>query len=224
MNIVIIEDSISTRTLIKEVLSEEEHNIFTFSSGKTALFHIAKNEVDFLLLDIGLPDMNGYELLEEIKKNPKVYGIPYTIMISSKTKEEEVVTGFEKGADDYIKKPFNPEELKLRINAASRNFMKTHSFYKYEKIEIDNEAQLVYYENKITKVTKTEFKLLSYLIKNQGMAISRKELYQNIWEGPFFEGNRTIDVYIRRLKIKFPILENNIVSMNGVGYRLEKSK
>lgn len=222
MNIVIIEDSISTRNLLKDILSEQEHNIATFSSGKTALFHIAKNDIDFLLLDIGLPDMNGYELLEEIKKNQRIYGKPYTIMISSKTKEEEVIAGFEKGADDYIKKPFNPEELKLRIKAASRNFMKIHSFYKYDKIEIDNEAQVVYYNNKILKVTKTELKLLAYLIKNQGITISRKELYQNIWEGPFFEGNRTIDVYIRRLKIKFPILENNIASMNGVGYRLEK--
>ncbi len=222
MNIVIVEDSMATRHLLESILKEELYTTTSFGSGKAALFHLSNSPTDFLLLDIGLPDMSGYEVVEKIKKNPKVYGNPYVILLTGKVENSDVVVGFEKGADDYIKKPFNPDELKLRIKAASRNFMTVHNYYNYGPIEIDSEAQSISYEGINTKITKTEFKLLMYLIRNKGTTLSRKDIYQKIWEGAFFEGNRTIDVYIRRLKIKFPCLERDIESVSGVGYRLNE--
>ncbi|WP_028857496.1 response regulator transcription factor [Psychrilyobacter atlanticus] len=220
MNVLVLEDSMSTRQLLVSILKKEGYSVSGFSSGTTGLTHLANNPIDFILLDINLPDMNGYEIAGKIKANPKVYGTPYIIILTSKTNAEDVVEGFRNGADDYLKKPFNPEELKLRIKAATRNFMTSQHSYIYKSIIIDPDSQTITYEGKMIKVTKTEFKLLLHFIENKNIVLTRRKIYKNVWDELYFEGNRTIDVYIRRLKIKIPLLNESIETIRGVGYKL----
>lgn len=220
MNILVIEDSMSTRNLLISILKKEGYNILGFSSGTTGLTYLANNTVDFILLDINLPDINGYEISKKIKSNPNVYGTPYIIVLTSKINTEDVIKGFKNGADDYLKKPFNPEELKLRIKAASRNFMSFENTYTYKTISIDPNSQVITYENQLIKVTKTEFKLLLYFMKNINIVLTRRKIYKNVWDDLYFEGNRTIDVYVRRLKIKIPLLNEFLENVRGIGYKL----
>ncbi len=219
MKVLIVEDEMGTRNLLEDIL-REEHDTVNFSTGSSALRYLSQNQLDFVLLDRGLPDIEGHEVAKIIKSNPKVYGKPYIIMLTAKTESEDVIFGFKNGADDYIKKPFNPEELKLRITAASKNFMLIHNYYEYESIEINLDSQSVSFFGEAITLTKTEFNLLLYLIMNKGKVLTRKKIYQKVWNEIYYSGNRTIDVYIRRLKIKFPILDLNIKSINGVGYKL----
>ncbi len=220
MNILVVEDSMSTRNLLISILKKEGYNILGFSSGTTGLNYLANNTVDFILLDINLPDINGYEISKKIKSNPNVYGTPYIIVLTSKINTEDVIEGFKNGADDYLKKPFNPEELKLRIKAASRNFMSFEHTYIYKTISIDPNSQVITYENQLIKVTKTEFKLLLYFMKNINIVLTRRKIYINVWDDLYFEGNRTIDVYVRRLKIKIPLLNEFLENVRGIGYKL----
>jgi len=223
MNILVIEDSISTSHLLQSILKDSGYSVTSFERGRDGLTHLSNNSTDFVLLDVGLPDMDGYQVAREIREDTAVFGKPYIIMLTARTTSDDVVTGFQVGADDYIKKPFNPEELKLRIKAASRNFITSESSFIYRNIALDQEAQSATYDGKTIKLTKTEFLLLMYLIENKGKALTRRTIFQKVWDEPFFSGNRTIDVYIRRLKIKFPVLKDEIESINGIGYKLSAS-
>lgn len=222
MKILIVEDSLITRNHLEKTLKEEGFDVRTASSGEAALQIIVNMSPELILLDLYLPGIDGLEVCEKIRNHPKVYGTPHIIMLTGKTKEQDIVDGFTRGADDYVKKPFNIHEVILRIRAVERKNTAVAEILQIGDIFINLSANSVREEGKEIKLSKTEYNLLVFLGKNRGVALSRRNIYERVWEDEFIQGNRIIDVYIRKLKNKLSTFDNYIESLQGRGYILRE--
>lgn len=220
MKVLIVDDSLMGRKLAEEVVEKEFDKIYTATCGKAALVMTLQHKPEFIILDVMMPDIDGFEICRRIRKNPNIYGCPYIMMLTGKDSDDDVITGFENGADDYLKKPFNSRELLLRVKSGLRKNSKVIKSINYGALIIFEESRRVMLDEEEVKLSNTLFKLLVYLIKNKGISLSREMIYKNVWEDDFVKGNRTVDVYVRRLKDKIGCLEDAIESQNGFGYRL----
>ncbi|UUV17609.1 response regulator transcription factor [Fusobacteria bacterium ZRK30] len=222
MRILIVEDSLITRNHLEKTLKEEGFDVSTASSGEAALHIIVSMSPEVILLDLYLPGIDGLEVCEKIRNNPKVYGAPHIIMLTGKTEQQDIVDGFTKGADDYVKKPFNIHEVTLRIRAVERKNSAAIEVLQIGDIFINLSAKSVREGGQEIKLSKTEYNLLVFLAKNRGVALSRRNIYERVWEDEFIQGNRIIDVYIRKLKNKLSTFDNHIESLQGRGYILRE--
>lgn len=222
MKILIVEDSLVTRNYLEKNLKKEGFDVKTASSGEAALQIIVNNSPELILLDLYLPGIDGLEVCQKIRNHPKVYGVPHIIMLTGKTEEQDIVDGFTKGADDYVKKPFNISEIILRIRAVKRKNMVIVETLQIGDIAINLTAKNVKEYGEEIKLSKTEYNLLVFLVKNRGVALSRMNIYESVWEDEFTPGNRIIDVYIRKLKNKISTFHNHIESLQGRGYILRE--
>ena len=222
MKVLIVEDSLITRNHLEKTLKEEGFDVRTASSGEAALQIIVNMSPELILLDLYLPGIDGLEVCEKIRNHPKVYGTPHIIMLTGKTEEQDIVDGFTRGADDYVKKPFNIHEVILRIRAVERKNTAVAEILQIGDIFINLSANSVREEGKEIKLSKTEYNLLVFLGKNRGVALSRRNIYERVWEDEFIQGNRIIDVYIRKLKNKLLTFDNYIESLQGRGYILRE--
>ncbi len=209
------------RTLVEKVLGNEFNKIYTATCGKAALVMTLQHKPEFIILDVMMPDIDGFEICRKIRKNPNIYGFPYIMMLTGKDSDDDVIKGFENGADDYLKKPFNSRELLLRVKSGLRKNNKIIKSIHYGELTIIEESRRVTLDEEEFKLSNTLFKLLVYFIKNKGISLSRELIYKNVWEDDFVKGNRTVDVYVRRLKDKIGYLEDAIESQSGFGYRLK---
>lgn len=221
MNILIVEDSLITRNHLEKSLQEEGFEVSTASSGEAALQTIVNMNPQLILLDLYLPGIDGLEVCEKVRSHPGVYGNPHIIMLTGKTKAEDIVDGFTRGADDYVKKPFNIEEVILRIRAVERKSADKGEVYQIGSILINHSANIVKEGGEEIKLSKTEYNLLVFLAKNRGIALSRMKIYEKVWEDDFISGNRIIDVYIRKLKNRLSTFDRHIESLQGRGYILK---
>ncbi len=221
MKVLIVDDSLMGRKLVEEVVENEFNKIYTATCGKAALVMTLQHKPEFIILDVMMPDIDGFQICRKIRKNPNIYGYPYIMMLTGKDSDDDVITGFENGADDYLKKPFNSRELLLRVKSGLRKNNKVIKSLYYGKLTIFEESKTVRLDEEEVKLSKTLFKLLVYFIKNKGISLSREMIYKNVWEEEFVKGNRTVDVYVRRLKDKIACLEDGIESQCGFGYRLK---
>lgn len=216
MKILIVDDEELIRSVIKEYLNEQNYITDEAENGKEALEKLLINDYDLLVLDIMMPEMDGFTMLQNLKEERK---IP-TIVLSARGEEYDKLTGFNLGIDDYLTKPFSPKELVARIKAILNRTNKTiKNLYTYKTLEINNSAHTVKIDNNIINLTPKEFEILTYLIKNKDIAVSREQLLRNIWGYDFFGDDRTVDTHIKMLRNNLKQYRNNIETVRGIGYK-----
>ncbi|MCK5170347.1 MAG: response regulator transcription factor [Bacteroidales bacterium] len=223
MRILIVEDEKSLASEIKQFLEKEEYNCDLAYTGNEASELIAINPYDFVLLDIGLPDYNGLDLIKEAKEyNSEAY----FIVITARGELEDKIKGFDLGADDYLPKPFSLLELLSRIQAITRRkFGQQMSIIDFGNFSIDTSKRYLQYKDHGVDLTKKEYKLLSYLILNKNRVLDRLQLTEHIW-GEFFEDDydsNYIDVHIKNIRKKLSEFDdtNWIKTVRGIGYKFE---
>lgn len=213
--ILIVEDEEAISNLIKVNLTAEGYDCTCAYDGEAGADCIEKENFDLILLDIMLPKINGYELLEYIK----TIGTP-VIFLTAKGTLNDRIKGLKLGADDYIVKPFQIGELKARVEALLRRYGKINSKLYFLDVEIDPVSRLVYKAGNPVDLTIKEFDLLVELVQNQNVALYRDRLYEKVWGEAFMGDTRTLDSHIQRLRRKLR-WENHIKTVFRIGYRLE---
>ncbi|MBU5676376.1 response regulator transcription factor [Alkaliphilus sp. MSJ-5] len=213
--ILIVEDEMPINILINRNLKLVGHECVSVYDGEAVLEIIQKYTFDLILLDIMLPKMNGYEVLETVKE----MDIP-VIFLTSKSSLSDRVKGLTLGADDYIVKPFEMLELQARVEAVLRRTNKEQKFFVLNNVRVDLDGRQAFLNNELVDITPQEFDLLVVLIRNRNIALSREKLLELAW-GYDFEGDtRTVDVHITKLRKKLG-LDNYIKTVYKLGYRLE---
>ena len=216
MKILIVDDEELIRSVIKEYCLSNNFLTDEATSGEEALRKIKTNDYDLMVLDIMMPKMDGFSMLKEI---PEGRRIP-TIILSARGEEYDKLSGFDLGIDDYLTKPFSPKELIARIKAIlNRTNKKLPDIYKYKTLEINHLAHTVKINNKQVNLTPKEYEILTYLIKNKDIAISREQLLSNIWGYDYFGDDRTVDTHIKMLRGNLLEYRNLIQTVRGLGYK-----
>jgi len=216
--ILVVDDEQSIADMIKLCLSKNGYICEAAYNGMEATKLIEEKRYDLILLDIMLPDIDGYDLIEYIKQ----FEIP-VIFITAKTTVSDKVKGLKLGAEDYISKPFDLEELLARIATVLRRFNKTAQIISIGNIRIDTLSRNVSLENKTISLPAKEYDLLLFLIRNKNIALYRETIFEQVWQEPYFGNTRTIDLHIQRLKKKLNLGEA-IEAIYKVGYRLNTEK
>ncbi len=221
MNILVVEDSLIIRNNLEGRLKKEGFQVTGVPSGEAALQEVINKNPNIILLDLFLPGIDGLEVCKKIREYPKVYGTPHIIMLTGKTESKDIIDGFTVGADDYVKKPFEMDEVILRIKAVMRKIGNKSDRISFEDVILDLSARSTIISGNEIKLSKTEFNLLAYFVQNRGIALTRERIYEAVWEDEFVSGNRIIDVYIRKLKNKVDAFGEYIESLQGTGYILK---
>ena len=215
IKILIVEDEEPINNLIRMNLTKAGYQCKCAFDGQEAADMMAAEKFDLFLLDIMLPKINGYELLEYAQTlNTPV------IFITAMGTVENKVKGLKKGADDYISKPFEIVELLARVETVLRRYNKAEKIIKILDIEVDTESRTVMQNGQQVILTLKEFELLLLFIRNKNFALYRDVIYESVWEGEDMGESRTVDLHVQRLKRKLH-WENKIVAVYKVGYRLE---
>lgn len=213
--ILIVEDEEAISNLIKINLTAEGYHCTCAYDGKTGADYIEKESFDLVLLDIMLPQIDGYELLEYIKP----IGTP-VIFLTAKGAVNDRIKGLKLGADDYIVKPFQIGELTARVEALLRRYGKINKKLSFADVEIDMVSRTVKRSGALAELTVKEFDLLVELVQNKNVALYRDRLYEKVWGEVFMGDTRTLDSHIQRLRRKLN-WEKRIKTVFRVGYRLE---
>ena len=213
--ILIVEDEKPISDLIKMSLLGEGYHCTCVYDGQDAADLIERETFDLILLDIMLPRIDGYELLDYIK----LYDMP-VIFLTAKADVSDRVKGLRAGAEDYITKPFEIIELLARVEAVLRRFGKTGTFLSLGDLTIDTEARTVTRGDLPIELTAKEFDLLLYLLQNKNKALYRSQIYAGVWGGDDLGGSRTVDLHVQRLRKKLS-LQHALVPVYKIGYRLE---
>lgn len=217
MNVLIVDDEKLIRDVIKEYSVYEGFNTFEAEDGNQAIEIVEEKPIDVIILDIMMPKLDGFSTYKEIKK---IKNIP-TIILSARGEEYDKLYGFELGIDDYLTKPFSPKELIARIKAVTKRNNPNIDVFIYEDLKVDFKGYTIQIENKYIKVTPKEFEILTYLIKNKNVAISRESLLSTIWGYDFFGDDRTIDTHVKMLRNNLGKYRDLITTVRGVGYKFE---
>lgn len=216
-NICFVEDEKNLSNLIKLYLEKAGYNVVCFTKGSDAINYIG-NKVDLWILDIMLEDdVNGYNIIEEIRKKDSTVPVIFT---SARDQEIDKILGLELGSDDYITKPYSSKELVLRVNNIIKRVYKNGNSktLNYDIYKIDINRRVIYKGEKELKLTTLEFDLLILLLSNMNKSFSRDEILTNVWGNDYFGTDRVVDDLVRRLRKKMPKL--NISTIYGYGYRL----
>ncbi|MCL2224148.1 MAG: response regulator transcription factor [Defluviitaleaceae bacterium] len=215
LNILIVEDEYAIANLINTYLSGEGYRCFCAFDGKEAADRIEEENYDLILLDIMLPQIDGYELLEYIKP----LGTP-VIFITARGAVNDRIKGLKLGADDYLVKPFQIGELSARVEAVLRRYGKSEKQLVFGDVLINTESRQVTKNGCAIDLTVKEFDLLVELVRNKNVALYRNRLYEKVWNEEFIGETRTLDSHIQRLRRKLQ-WEDNIKTVFRIGYRLE---
>jgi two-component system alkaline phosphatase synthesis response regulator PhoP len=224
--VLLVEDEQDVAELIRYNLTKEGYEVVLCGNGNEALRLARENRPDVILLDIMVPQLNGWEVCRRIKKDPELATIP-VIMVSGRVEEGDKVLGFEVGADDYVTKPFSPRELIARVRAVLRrgrqaDAKEKKAGLKVGDLEIDRYRFEVRMKNRPVELTPKEFELLATLAGAPGRVFGREELLDIVWGRDGFVEPRTVDVHVARLRGKFAaakLEEPGIETVRGVGYR-----
>lgn len=211
--ILIVEDEEAISNLIRMSLQKAGYSCEQAMDGESAADRIAEHTYDLVLLDIMLPGMNGYELLDYIKTT----NMP-VIFITAMGTLDDKVKGLKAGADDYITKPFEMVELLARVESVLRRYHKSEERIEVDDVIIDIPSQTVTRQGEAVKLTLKEFELLLFLVCNRNIALYRETIYENIWQSEYMGDGRTVDLHIQRLRKKLH-WEDRIHTVYKVGYR-----
>jgi DNA-binding response OmpR family regulator len=221
-NILLIEDETRIRFLLKDYFFKEGFNIIEASDGDEGLNYFISSKVDLVILDIMMPKVDGITVLEMIRK---VSTVP-VILLTAKGQEEDKLFGYEMGADDYMTKPFSPKVLIAKVKALLKRtsedtFSSTND---YNGLAINKLSHEVKINDEIINLSPKEFELLTYLSDNEGIALSRDTILDNVWGLDYYGDLRTVDTNIKRLREKLGDKASYIVTVRGSGYRFEAQK
>lgn len=217
--ILIIEDETRIRFLIRDYFLKEGFNILEAEDGEEGLDVFASNRIDLVLLDIMMPKLNGFEVLEKIRE---VSTVP-VILLTAKSEEEDKLSGYEGGADDYITKPFSPKVLVAKVKALLKRTRddKDISIKDFKGLTINQLSHEVKVFDNLITLSPKEYELLIYLSNNEGIALSRDNILDNVWGMDYYGDIRTVDTNVKRLREKLLSKSNCIVTVRGSGYKFE---
>ena len=227
-NILVVDDESNIRALIKKYAEFEDHKIYEAADGMSALGMCRQYEFDIIVMDIMMPELDGFSACREIRKSSDVP----IIMLSARGEEYDKINGFELGIDDYVVKPFSPKELMLRIDAILKRRTKAASareneerdVFTLEGLTVDFKARIVYVDDSPINISPKEYELLFYMVRNRNIALSREKLICEVWGYDFFGGDRTLDTHIKLLRHSLGQYSKFIVTLRGVGYRFDAPK
>jgi len=217
--VLIVDDEQRMRKLVAAFLLREGYGIFEADNGISALEIMAHEKIDLVILDVMMPEYDGWTVCKEIRKQGN---IP-VIMLTAKSEEVDQLFAFELGADEYVTKPFSPKVLTARVNALFRR-LNNIDYSLDSKLVIDTEARQISAAGQIIELSPKEYDLLIYLTKNKGRALSRQQILNQVWNYDYFGDLRTVDTHINRLRTKLGDNNTFIQTIRGYGYRFEAEK
>jgi two-component system alkaline phosphatase synthesis response regulator PhoP len=223
--ILVVEDDPDIAELIVHYLQNAGHATHRLSSGTQVTAHLRHEPADLVILDIMLPGMDGMDVCDALRRDTSTSHLPI-IMLTARGDEADRVAGLERGADDYVTKPFSPRELVARVAARLRRPApgeaagEAPEVLRYGPITIDAGSHTVTLDGADVRLTAKEFLLLQYLVRRRGRVLSRDVLLTDVWGYQYTGGTRTVDVHIRRLREKLPILNEAIETVKQFGYKL----
>ena len=221
-SILIVEDDADIAQLIAHYLEKAGHRVDRLTSGGDVMPRLRKQPADLVILDLMLPGMDGLLVCQALRSDPATASIP-VIMLTARGEESDRVSGLELGADDYVTKPFSPKELSARVTALLRRATRTSSstgVMRDGPITIDPDRHRITLDNEEVRLTAKEFLLLLYLVQHRGRVLSRDLLLTDVWGYQYTGGTRTVDVHVRRLREKLPVLADAIETVKQFGYKL----
>lgn len=218
-NILIVEDEIRIRFLLRDYFQKEDFLVYEAENGKGALEIFKSNKIDLIILDIMMPVMDGLTVLEKIRE---VSTIP-VILLTAKGQEEDKLQGYDFGADDYITKPFSPKVLVAKVKALLKRTSEKidSSTQNFNGLVINKLSREVKIDENILSLSPKEYELLIYLASNEGIALSRDNILDNVWGIDYYGDIRTVDTNVKRLREKLGDKANYIVTVRGSGYKFE---
>lgn len=220
VKVLVVDDEALMRKLVKDFLVKKEYDVVEAEDGEQALdIFYSDKSISLIILDVMMPKMNGWQVCREIRETSKVP----IIMLTAKAMEADELQGFELGVDEYISKPFSPKILVARVDALLRRSNKIDSSDKldYGGIVINRAAHEVTVDNKPIELSFKEFELLSFLLENEGIALSREKILNNVWNYDYFGDARTIDTHVKKLRSKIGAKGKYIKTIWGMGYKFE---
>ena len=225
--ILVVDDEPRIRSIIKKYAEFEGHSIVEAANGMEAVYLCRNNEFDIIIMDIMMPELDGFSACREIRK---ISGVPI-IMLSARGEEYDRINGFEVGVDDYVVKPFSPKELMLRVEAVMKRVRSVRGTLDKPQNEvaefdggglrIDITARIVYIDGEKIYMSPKEYDLLFYLVENKNIALTREKLISEVWGYDFYGDTRTLDTHIKLLRKSLGRYASYIVTLRGVGYRFE---
>ena len=218
--ILIVDDEQRMRNLIKDFLKQKNYSTLEAADGEEALkvFEENKNKIKLVLLDVMMPKLDGWSVLRQIREESKVP----IVMLTARGEEHDELFGFELGVDEYISKPFSPKILVARVEAILKRTNGDKKEVKnYGGIEINKEGRTVSVDGKQVELSLREYELLTYLIDNQSIALSRDKILNNVWNYDYYGDSRTIDSHVKKIRHKLGKKGKYIETVRGIGYKFE---
>ncbi len=221
MKLLIVDDETKIRTIIRKYAEFDGFDVEEASDGMQAVTLCRLHEYDLVIMDVMMPELDGFSAVREIRKKSQVP----VLMLSARGEEYDKIHGFELGIDDYVVKPFSPRELMLRvaaiINRTHKRGKQNDQLFTYEGLTVDFAARIVTIDGKRCDLSPKEYELLFYLIRNKNLALSREKLICDVWGYDFYGDDRTLDTHIKLLRKSLGKYAAQIVTLRGVGYRFE---
>ncbi|MDY5806041.1 MAG: response regulator transcription factor [Lachnospira sp.] len=220
IKVLMVDDESRMRKLVNDFLSRKNYEVIEACDGEEAIDKFyGDKDISLVILDVMMPKMDGWEVCREIRKNSSVP----IIMLTAKSEENDELTGFECGADEYISKPFSPKILTARVDALVRRTYQIDNSEIIEigGIEIDKAAHIVRIDGNEIELSYKEFELLTYFVENKGIALSREKILNNVWNYDYFGDARTIDTHVKKLRKKMGEKGDYIRTIWGMGYKFE---
>ena len=222
--ILVVDDEEKIRRLITKYAEFEGHETVEAADGMEAVRICRENKFDIIIMDIMMPELDGFSACREIKK---ITDTPI-LMLSARGEEYDRINGFELGIDDYVVKPFSPKELMLRIEAIMKRVRsqtpadtEKKEIFEYSGLKVDITARIVYVDGERVDMSPKEYDLLFYMLKNKNIALSREKLISEVWGYDFYGDDRTLDTHIKLLRHDLGAYSSLIVTLRGVGYRFD---
>ncbi|MDF1610973.1 MAG: response regulator transcription factor [Stygiobacter sp.] len=222
--ILLVDDEKDILEFISYNLIKEKYDVITATNGLEALEKLNENP-DLIILDVMMPQLDGYETFKKIKENEKYKSIPI-IFLTAKNNEKDEIFALNIGAEDFITKPISPQKIIARVKANLRKNELTsnnQNFVQHEFIKIDKEKHLVFINDEEIFFPKKEFELLKLLLENKGKILTRKKILESVWGNEVFVVDRTIDVHIRKIREKLGDYSPYIETIKGIGYKFRES-
>lgn len=220
--ILVVDDEPKIRELVKKYAVYEGHEVTEAGDGMEAVEICKTKDFDIIILDIMMPELDGFSVCREIRK---IKSTP-VIMLSARGEEYDRIHGFETGVDDYVVKPFSPKELMLRIDAIVRRSKTAASaeqkdVFTFKGLTVDFTARIVTVDGKRAEMSPKEYDLFFYMVKNSGRALTREKLITEVWGYDYYGDDRTLDTHIKLLRKNLGVYAIFVVTLRGVGYRFE---
>jgi DNA-binding response OmpR family regulator len=227
-NILVVDDETRIRSIIKKYAEFEGHTVTEAADGMEAVHFCRSTQFDIIIMDIMMPELDGFSACREIRKTSQTP----IIMLSARGEEYDKINGFELGIDDYVVKPFSPKELMLRIEAVMKRVRSRGDVSDFKKenrvisldggrLKADITARIVYIDDERVEMSPKEYDLFFYMLENKNIAISREKFISDVWGYDFYGDVRTLDTHIKLLRKSLGRYADMIVTLRGVGYRFE---